>query len=178
VTTDTEPRHTKAELLAKIDTAYRELDGLTGPLSEQQMTTPGGPDGWSVKDHLTHLSAWHRSLIALLEGKDRTAALGLDEQAAREAEAQEGFDPINDLIYRAGKDRALAQVQADFRATRQRVLDILGAMTDEDLYRPYSHYQRNDPEHNPNPVIGWIAGNTFGHVEEHLEWIRALLNSK
>lgn len=175
MTTQTEPRHTKAELLAKMDAAYTDLDNLLAPLSEQQLTTPGGPDGWSVKDHLTHLSAWHRSLIALLEGKDRTAALGLDEQAAHAAQAQEGFDPINDLIYRTYKDRPLAEVRSDFQATRQRVQDILGAMTDDDLYRPYSHYQPNDPPPNPNPVIGWIAGNTFGHVEEHLEWIKALL---
>jgi hypothetical protein len=178
MTTDTEPRHTKAELLEKLAATYGDLDSLVASLAEERLTAPGGPDGWSVKDHLTHLSAWHRSLIALLEGKDRTAALGLDIETARAAQAEEGFDPINDLIYRAGKDRTLAEVRRDFDATRGRVMDMIGGMTDDDLYRPYSHYQPNDPPHNPNPVIGWIAGNTFGHVEEHMQWIRELLGSK
>jgi hypothetical protein len=44
-------------------------------------------------------------------------------------------------------------------------------MTDEDLQRPYSHYQPNDPPHNPAPVLGWITGNTNEHYEEHSSWL-------
>jgi hypothetical protein len=45
-------------------------------------------------------------------------------------------------------------------------------MSDEDLLRPYSHFQPNDPPFNPNPVWPWIVGNTFGHYEEHIQYMR------
>lgn len=177
MTTETEPRPTKAEVLSKMDQRYGELDALLAPLSDAHMTVPGRLDGWSVKDHLAHLAAWQRSLIALLEGTDRIAALGVDEQAARAASAKD-FDAINALIYRTFKDRPLVEVRAEFQATRARVRELLDGMTDDDLARPYAHYQPNDPHHNPHPVIGWIAGNTYEHVDEHLDGIRALLSEQ
>ena len=48
-------------------------------------------------------------------------------------------------------------------------------MDDAALYLPYSHYQPGAPPYNDQPVIGWIAGNTFGHYEEHIEWLHSLL---
>ena len=34
-------------------------------------------DGWTVKDHLDHIAAWEKSLIALLDGSNRAAAMGI-----------------------------------------------------------------------------------------------------
>jgi hypothetical protein len=45
-------------------------------------------------------------------------------------------------------------------------------MSDEDLKRPYSHFQPDDPPYNPSPVWPWIVGNTFEHYAEHMEIIR------
>ena len=61
-----------------------------------------------------------------------------------------------------------AKIVARLHASQARFSELLGAMTDDDLARPYSHFQPDDPPYNPEPVIGWIVGNTFGHVDEHL----------
>jgi hypothetical protein len=57
--------------------------------------------------------------------------------------------------------------------------DALAPLTDEDLVKPYSHYQPQAAGEGDNrPVIGWIMGNTFDHVSEHLDAMRALAGSQ
>jgi hypothetical protein len=55
----------------------------------------------------------------------------------------------------------------------------LAPLTDEDLVKPYSHYQPQAAGEGDNrKVIGWIMGNTFDHVSEHLDAMRALAGSQ
>jgi hypothetical protein len=94
------------------------------------------------------------------------------ERAAYEAA---DADAINAHLYRHSKDLPPAAVLSDYRQADQRVLDAIARLTDEDLRRPYSHYQPDEPPYNPSPVIGWITGNTYEHVDEHIGWMRTLL---
>lgn len=170
---DPTPRTTKA-LIGRIQTARDELEGQIAPLSEAELTRPG-PEGWSVKDHLAHLALWRRSLIALLEGTDRAAAVGLAE---RDGDEDHDIDAINARLYANERDRPLAEVLADFRATHRQALDLVARLSDEDLTRPYSHYQPQAQPRNEQPVVGWIAGNTYEHDAEHAEWIKAVLKAR
>jgi uncharacterized damage-inducible protein DinB len=151
--------------------ARAAIEAAIAGKSEAVLTRPGA-DGWSAKDHLAHLSAWQRSLIALLEGRSRPAALGVEDVTQEE---ESGFADINARLHERTKDQPLDQALAEFRRSRQDLLTVLDRMTDEDLSKPYSHYQPNDPPYNPDPVIGWIVGNTYGHEEEHLGWFEELL---
>ena len=171
-TTD-EPRD-MAALVTRIKNTYGTIEQAAGGLSNEQLTSPGPDGGWSIKDHLAHLAAWRHSLIALLEGGDRKAAVGLDRQAASETVNADDVDDINAFLYRRNHDRALVDVRADFRQAQERVLAILGGMTDADLEKPYSHYQPDAENTSDDPVVGWIVGNTYGHDEEHLATIQAL----
>jgi hypothetical protein len=165
---------TKSDLLNRIGDAWKGLDELVSALPETRLTT-AGPDGWSVKDHLAHISAWEESLIALLEGRDRDAAVGL---VGPEAEsAGHDVDAINAAIQRRSKERSASDVLTTFLATHTRCVARIEALSDEDLARPYSHYQPNDLPPNANPVIGWIAGNTYEHYDEHASWIAKLLTN-
>jgi hypothetical protein len=60
-----------------------------------------------------------------------------------------------------------SEIVAEFHETHARVVGALARLTDDDLARPYSHFQPNDLPLNENPVIGWIAGNTSEHYDEH-----------
>jgi hypothetical protein len=164
---------TKSDLLHRLAESWLGLDAKISALSEAQLTRVG-PDGWSTKDHLAHISAWEGSLIALLEGRDRRAAIGL---VGAEAESTgDDVDAINALIQRRSQDRSLADVLAAFRETHRQCVSAIARLSDEDLARPYSHFQPNDPA-NSHPVIGWIAGNTYEHYDEHAGWIAQLLAS-
>ena len=62
---------------------------------------------------------------------------------------------------------ALRTAQADLR-------EVISGMDDEDLGRPYSHFQPETEPYLPDPVVGWITGNTFEHVEDHLPALLAV----
>ena len=162
---------TKAELMARIHRARSALEAAIAGASEAHLTAPGDPGGWSVKDHLAHLAIWEQSLLALLEGRSRSATIGIDAVTYETTD----IDGLNALLYEHHRDRPLAEVLDLFHRSHDQVLAALAPLTDVDLLRPYSHYQPDETPFNPDPVVGWIAGNTFEHFEEHLAAIRSLL---
>jgi len=160
----------KAELLRTIERAWASLDELTAGLTDTQLARSGA-DGWSVKDHLAHLAAWNLSLVALLDGRDRQAALGVWD-VPREA------DPINDLLHRRYLGLVPDEAKALQEGSRQMLREALAGLSDADLSRPYSHFQPNEvrPDGDGDqPVLGWIHGNTDEHAEEHAAYIRQLI---
>ncbi|HLF24735.1 MAG TPA: DinB family protein [Anaerolineae bacterium] len=169
----TEPEATprsRAELLERIRQSHAAFEQMIRALSEAQLTTPGADDGWSVKDHLAHLAAWQRGITALLRRQPRYAAMGLERPGP-----DASFDDLNAVLYQHSKDRPLSEVLADFRAAHQEMLSVLGSLSDADLLKPYSHYQPGEREDNRDPIVNWIEGDSYGHYEEHLPWIQALI---
>jgi hypothetical protein len=84
------------------------------------------------------------------------------------------IDDLNAFLFLRNHERALGEVLEDFRAAQERVLAILGQMSTADLAKPYAHYQPGDADASQQPVIDWIAGNTYDHDEEHLATMQAL----
>jgi uncharacterized protein (TIGR03083 family) len=160
---------TRKELVDRIERSWRELDDLAGTADDESLRAPVA-DGWTVKDHLVHLAAWEESLLALLEGRDRAAAMG----AAGMEDG--GADTINAAVFEQHRDEAPDNALAGFRETHRRLLERLDELSDEDLSRPYSHFQPGTEDERP--VCGWVAGNTFEHYAEHLSYIRPALKRK
>lgn len=168
---------TKDEVVERIDRAWHELQATIGAATEDELTRPGpGPGlsdgGWSVKDHLAHLAAWERSLLALLTGQDRAAAVGADAGSYRTA----GVDSLNEGIYRRTTGLPLAAVLSDLRLGHERLLAALDPLSAAELERPATDFEPSDPDAPADPVVGWVAGNTYEHYDEHLAAIRALLD--
>ncbi len=162
---------TKAELLPRIERGKAALDTLIRSVPDQMLVTPGA-DGWSIKDHLAHLASWQTSLAALLRCEPRYEAMGLDLEFVERS----GIDEMNARIDAQNKKLSLDEVRARLESSYHAVLDALSALSDDDLRKTYSHYQPDEPGTDSGaPITGWIAGNTYEHYEEHMEWIRALL---
>lgn len=161
----------KAELMERIDGARGLLLETIGRLSEAQLVEPGLFDGWSVKDHLSHVATWERSLAALLQGRPCYAAMNVD----RHTYASGDTDAVNALIFLHTKDRSLSEALADFEQAHTELLGVLAGLSDADLLRTYRHYQPDEPGSDSGaPVIGWIAGNTYEHYAEHQTWVEAV----
>ena len=79
-------------VLDPIESSWKELSTLVQSMGADALTVTG-PDGWAVKDHLAHVAAWEASLIALLEGGDRGAAMGIA------ATGEQGTDEINHELW-------------------------------------------------------------------------------
>jgi len=160
------PRN-KPELMDRIRRSRAALEQAIAGLDEAALSAPGPDGGWSIKDHLAHLSDWDRRLLAGIQGRPPYEAMGVD-RALWEAD---DLDRLNAALYERSRARAAAEVLAEFRATRQQVLDALEPLAEADLHRPFNTAEPTDTR----PLDALIAGNTFGHDEEHLEWIRPLL---
>lgn len=156
----------KAELLASIRAGYEQFEALLASLSEEQMTTPGVNGSWSVKDNLAHLAAWQNYQAARMEGVLDGA------EPPHLAPGLEGEDAINEYVYQQQKDRPLADVLADFRASYQRVLAATQALSWEALNAPFPWYDNNVP------VGAYTLGNTTGHYAIHQEIIQHWLESR
>lgn len=163
---------TKTELLRRIDESRHRLDDLISTLSEPELTEPGD-QGWSIKDHLAHLATWEDSLAALLEGRDRDAAIGLPP-ATMETGSHD-VDWINLRLFERHHRLPLPQVLDSYRAAHAHVLAALNRLSDADLLRPYAFFQPSADDQRP--VLGWIDGNTWEHYDEHLPWITAILDT-
>lgn len=154
-----------------IQKGRRQLDALVDSLGPHGLTIRG-LDGWAVKDHLAHIAAWEQSLIGLLDGRNRLAAMGVPG-------ASDETDAINAAVWSLHRDKSAEDVLTYFHQTHAVLMQVLSSMSDADLQLPYNRYQPNDPRDpdDNRPVVDWVAGNTYEHYAEHIEWINQLLKS-
>ncbi len=159
---------TVSELFLRIARGRAPLEEWIATLGAAKLTAPG-KDGWAIKDHLAHLAAWEASTAALVRGESRYAAMGVNLGKL----APNDFDAINQQIYAQHKDKSVEEVLKFFHSAHAELLGQIAKMADADLLKPYSHFQPNEKrDDSGSPILGWIIGNTYGHYEEHIEWIR------
>lgn len=160
----------KAELLAEIDKAWVALNSHLGHLSDVQMTAIYDEKGWTVRDHLTHLTAWEDSVAFLLQGRPRHKALQIEESLF----ASGSFDDMNNVIQEQRKGLSLNQAIAQLRSTHDKLMRALQPLTETDLERPLRHFLPSSPPSDDRSLAELIRDNTADHFSEHLTWIRAL----
>jgi len=166
-----EPRDMSG-LFDRIERARSSLQQTYAHLNDAQMVAHGPDGGWSVKDHLAHLTTWEAGIAALLRREPRWAAMGLDDAIVRQYDEA----GVNAIIDQHNKDRALPDVLADFEHTHRGLVAVLKQLTFDDLLKTYSYYQPNEPGvDSGRPILAWIAGNTYEHYEEHENWVRAVV---
>jgi len=153
---------TKAELLAAIRRDRATLDALVASLSEEQMLAAVLDAGWTVKDHLSHITAWERMIVAhLQDGSDADIA---NMDAASYAAAT--LDELNDRLYRMSRDRPVADVLREFAEAHEAIVAFIAAMPEQRLAAPYW-----DDDPTMRAVLEKISGDTYLHYQEHVAWI-------
>jgi hypothetical protein len=154
-----------------IERSWEELNSLVDSLGPSGLNLTGA-DGWAVKDHLIHIAAWEHSLLALLEGADRHQAMGVSGEV-------EEIDAINAAVWAMHRNKTAEEALDYFHQTHALLLKLLRTMSDDDLRLPYNHYQPNEPRDasDNRPALDWVAGNTYQHYAEHIDWINQLRDS-
>jgi len=164
---------TKPELLSEINTSWAALNSYLGHLSSAQMTGIYDGRGWTVKDHISHLTAWEQSVIFFFQGKPRYEALGIEESLF----ASGSFDEQNEVIRKQRERVPLPEVISQLQRTHVDLMDLVHPLTEADLNRPI----RNDPPDTPasdqRTVMSLIQGDTADHFSEHLAWIESLVET-
>ena len=163
---------TKADVIERINRAWSTLEAALAGSDEETLTTPGG-DRWSVKDHLAHIEGWERYLLALLERRSPSAAIGIDLATLRSTED----DALNEMLVEPTKEHPLSQVLADLRRTHERLLAAVAALPEGDLERLAADYQPEELADDTDSIAGWIAHICDEHLRDHVGWIQRLTAS-
>ncbi len=166
--TDSQPV-SRMELLGKIEEGWNAFQSYLKTLTDDQLTKLTDAQGWTVKDHLTHLVVWEDGVYALLEKQPRAEWMGLDSQTL----ASGDYDKMNAIIQQHEKDKPLAEVLKQSQEVHQRLVNKIKMLTDADLTRPCREFQSDSS--STTPIINLISGNTYGHYEEHQPWIEAIV---
>ncbi len=165
---------TKAELMDDIDSSWHKLNEALGRLTEEQMTDIRDAQGWTVKDHVIHMTAWERSVVFFLQGKPRHEGIGVGEALYSRGDD----DEINDAVYQERKDMPLDEAMSQFRQVHGQLVDLVQSLSDADLQKPYRHYLPKEAgQEGGRTAINTLYGNTSGHFKEHLGWIEELVGN-
>jgi uncharacterized protein (TIGR03083 family) len=149
---------TKAELLARIRAARAELERTLAGLDDAALSAPG-PEGWAVKDHVAHLAAWGRKVLGNMDGRKSTEVLGVPEEVYQRGDWVE----INEFVRAPDKNRPAAEILAEFRQVHSTLLQRIEALPEAELFGADDKLRNN------------IAGNTYGHDDEHRPWIETVM---
>jgi len=149
----------KTELMQALTEARQQLDMALAGLTEAQLAQPGAVEGWSVKDALTHITAWAAELVTgLAKFKRGAKGVKLDFTDA-ETEA------MNSKIYRDNKNRPLDRVLADYHGVHKQLLRQVEALSDKVIAGPRPQGEQ--------PMGEWIAEWVADHEREHAAHIAA-----
>ncbi len=140
------------QLLIQMGAARARLSAAIAELSEDQMSRPG-VDGWSVKDHLNHLTACDEIRFYEIS---RVSRGGLPAFPSLDREQD---DALNALMVTQRRGLPIVQVKADLEFARSLVLDAIAGA----------------PEHALSAAVyGEFAINgSIPHDIEHAEAISA-----
>jgi uncharacterized protein (TIGR03083 family) len=152
-----------------MEKGWNEFQAYLNTLTEAQMTGPTDAAGWTVKDHLVHLTVWEDGMNAVFEKTSRRERMGLDEATW----ASDDYDQQNAVIQQQHKSKSVAEVRRMFEEAHNRLVANIKRLANADLVRPYRYYQPDSTAEHP--VYANVVGNSYGHYEEHQPWIEAIV---
>jgi hypothetical protein len=112
--------------------------------------------GWTFHDLVAHVSGWHDLTGRRLRAFRTSGTLpGAGDEAALGLPAFKDADDLNAKLVKShrlvGAEALLDELDATFRAVRREIAEL----TDEQIHA------------TDDRVISIVAGNTYGHYEEH-----------
>jgi hypothetical protein len=134
------------------------------------MSQPVLEGDWSIKDLLAHITWWEQHMLRTLQrGLRGEPAIPLTSQTD---DAETALHDLNAEIFTTNQARPPQEIVTDFQRSYQEVLRAMEALPDEHLADPTSLEAVLERE-----LVPLIAGNTYGHYDEHVPVIRAWLAS-
>lgn len=136
-----------AETLARMDAGWSEFHRRVHAIPGQRLEDRLAPGTWTRKQMLAHIATWHERTVE---------ALGWLSQTGELPGEPEPTDSINARAARAAAGRTTGEILMAMDDSYRVVQRAVSRLTDAEL----------------SAHDGWaaamIAGNTFGHYEEHI----------
>lgn len=162
-----------SEFVIAIERTWEPYLRYIRSLSPEQLDGPTDNRGWTVKDHIAHVTSWQEGITAVLQGRPRHEGMGV-------AEADMDFDDIDTL------NEKMRQVDAHFsgpEAVNEAVMKHEGFIMELEA-QPEDAVRRTRGDYLPGqegsemPFTEWVWNNSGGHYGEHLTYIRRILNDE
>jgi uncharacterized protein (TIGR03083 family) len=172
---ETEMPATKTKLIDRIDRSWRDLQATIQSLAPEQLTTPTDAAGWSVKDHLAHLTAWERAMVSLLNERPQWEGPGLTQ----EEYFSRDIDAVNEIIRERTLDTSPDDVLQDLEQTTSNLLRLIRQMPEERLQLPYSEFVTGHPGRpgsDEPTIITTLSEDTWQAFEEHRTYIERIVS--
>jgi hypothetical protein len=166
---------TKQELIDYTTAEWEALVGYVDGLTAEQWTDPKDAAGWSVKDHVLHVTQWDRAVIATLRNQvPMQETLGISETAWSAG----SFDPMNEEIRHLADTEGVDRVKADRDATWTALVALMGKLSEEQLTQSGGEAGLAVGT-GPlvEPVLEVLADYWGGHYAEHLRDIQDIVAS-
>jgi hypothetical protein len=146
---------TSRELLARVDDAWRPFREAVRGVGRARMSEPTGA-GWTYRDLLAHIAAWHDLTTRRLRRFRETGAFpGPGDELSLGLPAFRDADDFNARVLAShrlvGAEALVDELDTAFRSLRSE----LRKLTDDQIHA------------NNDWVVAIVTGNTFGHYAEH-----------
>lgn len=161
MTAESEARAEKVQLLSRMEESRRRLLAALERAGPDVLQRAGSWGEWTLKDLIAHLVYWQTAAAERLQlhmTGDPASALALAPAG------DEATDEINAGVYRANRDRPLAEMLETFAVS-------YGTLRTAAKSIPATLYTEKEL-----PLRAWLTSNSFEHYDEHLPDIeRAIL---
>lgn len=138
----------RAQLLTRLDKAWRTFQDSYGGLSDSQLMKPGITGNWSVRDILAHVTTWEQEALKHLPTILRGG------RPPKYSVTHGGINAFNAHMAEQKRGLTLAQVQRELDETHRRLLAFIETVAEEQIrcetpfrYRlrldTYSHYPKH-----------------------------------
>ena len=137
------PPHNKVDLLERVSGSWMALQQTIAGLSPEQLTQVRDHVGWSIQDHLLHLSLWEEALVAMVKGQPFYESFGLDRSRYAQIE---NADQLNAILHQRVRDSSWPDALDRCQRSHQQVVELLSDLPETDWQKPISFFQPGDDD--------------------------------
>ncbi len=162
---------TKDQLIDHTTAIWEAFVQYVDALPEAAWTANTDAAGWTVKDHVSHVTQWDVAVVQLLAtGKPLQITLAIPD-----SESRIDYDAINERIRQRNLADSVATVKSDRDAIWLQLLSALQQLSDEQLAAPAGAQGINVDEGDESPLLQVLIDYQGGHYAAHLEYIQRLI---
>jgi hypothetical protein len=145
---------TKNQIIEAAQAERTALENFLAALTPDQMTQPNVLGEWAIKDVLAHLVEWEQMVIKWYE----TGMKGKVPAVPSEEYNWGQLPQLNHAIYLKHRDKSLADVQKNFKASYKKTLRTIEGIPEKELFtRGYYPWTNN------NALAAYFVSCTSSH---------------
>jgi hypothetical protein len=156
---------TRNEIIEAAQTERAALEKLLSTLTPEQMTQSAAADDWSAKDVLAHLIEWEGMVMKWYA----TGTKGKVPAVPSEEYNWGQLPQLNHAIYLKHRDRALAEIQKEFKSSYKKIMKVIESIPEKELFMRGQY-----PWMKSNLLAAYFNSATAAHYR----WARTEIRKK